>query len=151
MKTADRMQRTALALALLGSSWAFAGNELAALDADRDGRLSWAEHAQAVQADFARIDSNGNGALSAPEMGTWLRSRGASPRLGTVALGEQEIALLDRDRDGRVSAAEHRRNAAARFAALDGDRDGAVTGLEWRTAQARIEPDARMALDADDD
>jgi hypothetical protein len=155
MITANRMQGMALALAVLGgalgTSWVSAGHDLASLDADHDGRLSRAEHAKALQADFARIDSNRNGVLSAPEMGTWLRSRGASPRIGTVTLGAQEIATIDGDRDGRVSAVEHGRVADARFAALDGDRDGTVTGLEWRIGQSRIEPDARMAVDIDDD
>lgn len=43
---------------------------------------------------------------------------------------DQLLRLLDTDRDGRISASEHRRGASDMFRRMDTDRDGDVTVAE---------------------
>lgn len=43
---------------------------------------------------------------------------------------DQLLRMLDTDRDGRISAAEHRRGASDMFRRMDTDRDGEVTVAE---------------------
>jgi hypothetical protein len=152
MKTPFRLQRICLTLALAASPLALAGNDLAALDGDADGSLTRAEYEAAIADGFARIDSDGDGTLSAPEMGTWLRFKGiAGARAGTEQLGATQIAVLDQDRDGRLSKAENTHGVETRFAGLDADADGVVTRIEWQTGGSVIDREARVAADVDEE
>ena len=49
--------------------------------------------------------------------------------------GEAEIALMDADHDGRLSAEEHATGAKAMFAKMDADHDGKVTTAEMDAAR----------------
>ncbi len=48
------------------------------------------------------------------------------------------FAKMDRDRNGRVTAAEHAAGARAMFQAMDADRDGRVTSDEMTAAQGKV-------------
>lgn len=60
------------------------------------------------------LDSDGDGIVSAPEMGTWLRAHGDLSGQSTAALGAASIARLDRDRDGNYTVADRGKSAAPR-------------------------------------
>jgi hypothetical protein len=49
--------------------------------------------------------------------------------------GEAEIALMDTNHDGRLSADEHAAGAKTMFAKMDADHDGKVTAAEMDAAQ----------------
>jgi hypothetical protein len=87
---------------------------------------------------YELMDSDRDGIVSAPELGTYLRWKGDRSQVSTATLGKQAIARLDRNADGRLLVSESQ--SASR---------PARTTLEWQTLSA---PDGdRVATDGDDD
>lgn len=114
--------------------------DFAAIDADGDGRVT-AEELQALgAARFAALDADGDGQVSRQE---FMDHQGAqaAERAGRM------FDRLDADADGVLGrdAIEARRggfDAARMIGRLDADEDGAVTREEWEAAGARMR--ARM-------
>lgn len=101
--------------------------DFATLDADRDGRISAAEHAQAAQALFEMLDAEHDGNLVRDEL-----------QSGAVALADihgltpdKLLAIADNDHDGRITLSEWIAFANARFGLLDRNGDGFVDQAEW--------------------
>lgn len=123
------------------------------------------------------VSDEGIAARAAPT-----RRRDARPRLAAgaafaIALGvlasppalaqddsamDREFALMDLDKDGRISAQEHANGARQMFESMDADRDGQVTAAEMQAvlqpaAGASEQPGTRSAeamikvVDADGD
>lgn len=142
-------------------------------DADRDGFVTQAE-AQAARAAFradrrenraerrgerraavfARLDANGDGAISraefaarpAREPGAMAERRahrmerrggGHARMMGGGAMG-RGFAMLDADKDGRVSRAEASTRALALFDRVDADHDGSISAEERRAAHQAL-------------
>ena len=57
------------------------------------------------------------------------------------ASGEAEVAKMDANRDGRLSADEHAAGAKAMFAKMDADQDGNVTAAEMDAAHKSMMKD----------
>ena len=104
-----------------------AGHGMAMVDADKDGVVTRAEHAAAMQAMFDRRDANHDGKLDATEME-------AAPKAGHAGMARDEGSGMKSgmrgDNDGTVTAAEYAVIARARFARMDGDRDGYLSRAE---------------------
>ena len=110
------------------------------LDSDGDGkattpeiadRLSRDAQAQALQDNrqaFARLDRDGNGALSPDEFALLV----AQP---SRADPTDMLRRLDMDHDGTITLIEHRTVMLRAFDALDGDKDGVVTPQEAAAGQ----------------
>ncbi len=75
----------------------------------------------------------------------WLLLLGCAAGLPAWAAGDL-FARMDRDRNGRVTAAEHAAGARALFRAMDADRDGRVTSREMSAAQGKVGSGRRSGL-----
>lgn len=126
--------------------------------------LSRAEFVQQMDAEFARLDGDGSGFVTAEEIVAAQRSAAQAEALrqnqavfarldtdGNGMLSQQEFAALanpgaipvdatplmqqfDGDRDGTITLIEYRVTTQANFDRVDGDRDGIVTPMEMRAA-----------------
>ena len=136
------------------------------IDSDRDGSISAQEHAAAAKAKFDRLDVDGDGRITAaewsaahqamPRGGAGIR-RGqgmagagmpampgmAAGGMGMGAMGmgpwhssAEWLGLMDRDGDGRVSAAEHAAGTQALFDQADTDNDGNLSAAEMAAHRA---------------
>lgn len=95
------------------------------IDADKDGKLSYAELEAHRKAEFTAADTNGDGALSADELSARALAR------FQAKLAERTQAMLDTmDNDGSGSLSEDEMGAGPgmrNFARIDADNDGFVT------------------------
>jgi len=93
-------------------------------DTNGDGKISQAEFTAMMDQRFARLDKNGDGFITADELGDMA---GRGPGGGVMA--------ADADHDGKVSHAEYNAQAAARFARFDANHDGQITPDEMNAAR----------------
>ena len=94
------------------------GGMMMRADTNGDGSISRAEFTAQAEARFARMDKNGDGFITADEMG------------GKGGRGGGRLMAADTDHDGKVSHAEFTAMAAARFARMDANNDGEITADE---------------------
>jgi acetyl esterase/lipase len=112
----------------------------AAMDKDRDGKVTSEEYAAFYDSDFTRRDRGDNGVLTAEEL----------PNKNLFRLG-------DRDKDGQVTREEFQGIYAPRFSRFDTNGDGLIAGDEIEHVPGRISktvvysrPDGKeLALDID--
>jgi Ca2+-binding EF-hand superfamily protein len=114
--------------------------EFARLDLDSSGyvvpeeiiesqrRAAQSEALRQNQAVFVRLDSNGDGAVSAQEFAA-LANPDALPVDATPLMTQ-----FDSDRDEVITLVEYRIATQANFDRIDSDRDGVVTSVEMRAA-----------------
>ena len=116
------------------------------LDADRDGRITAAEWSAAHQA------MPGGGAHQAmpgatgmhrgpATAGAGMAGTGAGMGMGAMGMGPWRssahwLGRMDRDGDGRVSAAEHAAGTQALFEEADSDNDGKLSAAEMAAHRA---------------
>lgn len=133
-------------------------------DANRDGFVTQEEvraRAEAARGElrakaFDRLDANHDGNISRSEFETRPAARAEGPRQGMRGkrlarrggagmgggLAGRAFAMMDGDRDGRVSLAEANAAALQRFDRVDANRDGTITPDERQAARAALR--ARM-------
>ena len=102
------------------------------VDADKDGKITYAELEAHRKAEFAAADTNGDGALSADELSARALARFQEK------LAERTQNMLDNmDNDGNGSLSEDEMGEGPgmrNFARLDTDNDGAITKEEVQAA-----------------
>lgn len=110
--------------------------EFAAMDTNRDGKVSPDEHAAGAKRMFDIMDANHDGKVTADEMSAAHRSvTGTKPMAGEMSASEK-IQKLDTDGDGVLTAAEHATGAASMFQKMDTDHDGSLSKAELAAGQA---------------
>ena len=116
---------------------AFIEMDFAAMDADKDGKVTPAEIEAARTARMAAADTDGDGFYSAEELAAMQMSR-MQARSGEMAA--RMIARQDADGDGKLSVAEMapRTGAERMFARIDTDKDGALSQAELTAAKDRM-------------
>jgi hypothetical protein len=104
------------------------GGILGQLDVDRDGKITRQESAEARERLFVRLDSNGDGVVDQDEV-----EQARQAILDRAAMAEARLSnqwkRMDKDRDGKVSAAEFQARTVM-FDLADRNGDGVVTTEE---------------------
>lgn len=103
--------------------------EVAAMDANHDGRLSADEHAAGAKTMFARMDADHDGQVTAAEMDAAHKSMPTSGSDAPTRMSAAEkIKVVDSD--GILSAQEHEAGSRRMFDKMDEDHDGALSSAE---------------------
>lgn len=117
------------------------GFDFAAIDADKDGKITQAEVTAWRAAQAAALDADGDGLISAEELAA-MHIRAATTRANEQSA--HMIEQLDTDGDGKLSAAELATRPMAAtmsdrmFERLDTDKDGAISEAEMTAAKDRM-------------
>ena len=99
--------------------------EFMTMDADKDGKVSTDEHANASKKMFDTMDANRDGKVTAAEMdAAHKRVTGKKAKKSDLSAAEK-IKVVDTDSDGILTAAEHAAASSSMFEKMDTDRDGA--------------------------
>ena len=111
--------------------------DFAAVDANKDGKITPEEIEAWRAADVKAADTDGDGFLSADEL-TAMHVKRATDRAGAMAT--EMMSRLDADNDGKLSAAEMavRPAPAGLFDRLDSDNDGALSQEELDAGKGRM-------------
>jgi hypothetical protein len=113
-------------------------SEFDSMDADRDGRVSAAEHAAAAKKMFELMDANRDGKVTAAEMDAAQdKVTGRKASKGGMGAADK-IRVIDTDRDGVLSAAEHAAGSKAMFEKMDENKDGYLSRREWDAGHAAL-------------
>jgi len=104
------------------------GSILGQVDIDHDGKITRQESAEARERLFVRLDSNGDGVVDQDEV-----EQARQAIIDRAAMAEARLSnqwkRMDKDRDGKVSAAEFQARTVM-FDLADRDGDGVVTTEE---------------------
>ncbi len=134
----------ATALCVIGAS-AFAGDGpgcrdravSADVEGGANGQISASDHAANAQKRFESMDANGDGKITASEIGAsqgverivWAKNPTSSA---------DKIKAFDRNKDGALSIREYADGSQAIFNALDTDGDGYVRSSEMELDAAQV-------------
>jgi Ca2+-binding EF-hand superfamily protein len=102
------------------------------VDADKDGKVTYAELEANKKAEFAAADTNGDGVLSAEEL-----SARELARFQEKLADRTQAMLDDKDNDGNGSLSEAELGdgpVMRNFARVDADNDGSITKDEIQAA-----------------
>ena len=113
-------------------------SEFDGVDANRDGRISAAEHAAAARKMFRAMDANRDGKVTAGEMdAAFTEVTGKKPDQSGMSAADK-IKAVDRDGDGVLTASEHDAASKDVFRTMDADRDGFLSREEWTAGHAAL-------------
>lgn len=99
------------------------GAAMQALDADKDGSLSFDEVRKGAEAKFDALDTDHDSTLDAKELTGTLRAR--------------QVARADPDKDKTLDRKEYLAVVERRFKAADSDHDGKLEEKELRSANGQ--------------
>lgn len=137
------LSATVLTLALTAGSVALAdhhkgmhGPKAPIADANQDGQVSKAEFDSARANQFAKMDADKNGQVSAAEMQAHHEAMKAERMARRAerqkARMDKHLAILDTNKDGQISQAEFAAKGAEHFAKMDANKDGQISADERR-------------------
>lgn len=112
--------------------------EFTAMDADRDGKVSTAEHAAGAKLMFGKMDGNHDGKVTAAEMTAAHQAITGEAAKKSDMPAADKIKAVDSDGDGVLTAEEHAKASAAMFAKMDTDKDGFLSKHEMAAGHAAM-------------
>jgi Ca2+-binding EF-hand superfamily protein len=115
-------------------------NQFAALDSDKDGKISSIEYTNANMAAFRSMDKDRDGKVSGVEMTEAQPSASGSP----YPLSSAQLSEIDADKDSQLTAAEASSGALRMFANLDINGDQSLSANELNTRQYRTDTEASL-------
>lgn len=126
--------RAATALGVLALAGTAMANEekWQKLDTNGDGMISAQEHDAGATAMFQEADADGNGSVTAAEMDAAHAAKG-----GQGKSAADKIQKMDTDGDGALSATEHAAGAQEKMTKLDADGDGNISQAEFQAKKDR--------------
>ena len=107
-----------------------------AMDADRDGQISAAEHAAGARRMFTAMDADRDGTVTAAEMEAGREQVTGAAAGSSGPSAADKIRLVDPNRDGVLTLEEHEAASRAMFRQMDTDRDGALSKAEFDAGHA---------------
>jgi Ca2+-binding EF-hand superfamily protein len=125
---------------LMSASLAVAApdKEFAMMDANKDGKLSAAEHAAGAQSMFEQMDANRDGKVTAAEM-TAAHHAVTGKHAGKSDMSAADkIKVVDSDGDGILTADEHAKASDSMFAKMDSNKDGFLSKKELAAGHAAM-------------
>lgn len=121
-----------------GNKPAAVDKEFAMMDANKDGKISTAEHADAAKAMFEKMDSDKNGKVTAAEMSAAHKAVTGRAAKKSEMSSVDKIKAVDADGDGILTAEEHATASATMFAKMDADTDGFLSKSEMAAGNASM-------------
>jgi len=148
MKIKALMLGAAFAAALGGAASAQDGRTTSRADRDGDQRISLAEMQGVAAARFAALDADRDGRLTRDERRAGRQSLRAERTARRAERMNAAFVRGDANRDGVLAQAEAPRRLQARFGRFDADRDGALTPAELQAGRRAMQSDARASRQA---
>ena len=112
--------------------------EFAAMDTNKDGKVSAEEHAAASKKMFDMMDANKDGKVTAAEMtAAHQRVTGKKAKKSDMSATDK-IKVIDTDGDGILTAEEHAAGSRAMFEKMDTDKDGFLSKDEIAAGHAQM-------------
>ena len=112
--------------------------EFAAMDTNKDGKVSAEEHAAASKKMFATMDANKDGKVTAAEMtAAHQRVTGKKAKKSDMSAADK-IKIIDTNADGILTAEEHAAGSRAMFGNMDADKDGFLGKDEIAAGHAQM-------------
>jgi Ca2+-binding EF-hand superfamily protein len=111
------------------------------MDANGDGKVTTAEHAAGARNMFVELDADKDGKVTAPEMDAahaGMKSKGEHAGKHHEMSSAQKIAVIDKNKDGAVSAEEHAKGSKEMFGKMDADRSGDLTWQECKEGHEKL-------------
>jgi Ca2+-binding EF-hand superfamily protein len=104
------------------------------MDTNGDGKITMDEAPEDLKTGFAFIDKNGDGGIDVKEAQVMVdfadNEQSQSPEMATAPTAEQLMALLDANRDGKITLAEAPDDLKAGFGFFDQNGDGGIDVTE---------------------
>jgi Ca2+-binding EF-hand superfamily protein len=133
-----RIAAGALALAFAGTALAQTAPKAAAPQQS----LTRAQVTQQIDAEFKRLDANGDGKISKAEIQSAVDKMASNTAAELKKRQDEEFSKLDKDKNGQLSLAEYEAGvtikpkagaADQRLQVFDTNKDGVVTAAEFRS------------------
>jgi Ca2+-binding EF-hand superfamily protein len=112
--------------------------EFAMMDANKDGKLSAAEHAAGARSMFEQMDGDRDGKVTAAEMTAAHHAIAGHHADKSDLPAADKIKAVDSDGDGILTADEHAQASASMFAKMDTSKDGFLSKNELTAGHARM-------------
>jgi Ca2+-binding EF-hand superfamily protein len=143
MNLKTRLPFAALATgSLLCAFGASAGDDkMQAMDANKDGMISAAEHDSGARGMFEKMDADRDGRVTAAEMDAAHASMSPGDTSKPQMSSAEKIRTIDTDGDGAITAAEHAAGSRAKFGKMDANRDGSLSADELQAGHAGMTKD----------
>ena len=114
------------------------GKEFATMDANKDGKISAAEHAAGAKAMFEKMDSDKDGKVTAAEMTAAHKAvTGRAVKKADMSSADK-MKMVDANGDGVLTAEAHATASASMFTKMDTDKDGFLSKSEMGAGHASM-------------
>ena len=110
--------------------------EFAMMDANKDGKVSAAEHAAGAKAMFEKMDADKDGKVTEAEMTAAHHAVTGHHAAKADMSSADKIKVVDANGDGILTAEEHAAASASMFTKMDADKDGFLTKKEMEAGHA---------------
>lgn len=127
--------------------------ELGAVDKNKDGAVSKDEADAIATAQYASLDADKNGKVTADEYKAQIYKMHKTPppadRKADIDKGlARQFSMLDANKDGSLTKAEYMEDATKRHKAMDLNGDGKVTKAELTELQDKIKAEMKKRMAA---
>jgi len=112
--------------------------EMQMMDTDRNGKVSALEHETGARQMFEKMDANRDGNVTAAEMDAAHATITGRPASQEEMSSARKINVIDGDKDGVLSAAEHAAGSKRMFLSMDTDRDNQLSAPELLAGRERM-------------
>lgn len=109
------------------------------MDADADGFVTPAEHAEGASRMFEAMDADADGRVTAAEMTAAQAKVTGKPAQAGAMSSQDKIAAVDADKDGVLTAKEHADGSVVMFGKMDADRDGRLSKAELEAGHHELQ------------